>query len=205
MQRFAIRLAIALAALLIVSQFVIPPIAENHLEGSVTEHGGTAKADLSAIPALELLFKHGDKLGLTASNLSVDLNQNQSDVFNQLDNFSQVDITITDSRAGPFTVSHFHVKKTGQHEYDLALAGNGTAGDVARYAGSRLGGTFGQALAGLAASALGGFDKPVPFDATMQVDTSGDTPVARNVDGQIAGLPAAPLAQVVANALLSGI
>src|SRR6476620_261230 len=205
MQRFAIRLAIALVALLIISQFVLPPIAENRLEGNVTEHGGSAHADLSAIPALELLFKHGDKLGLTASNLSVDLNQHQRDVFNQLDNFGEVDITITDSRAGPFTVSRFHVTKTGQHEYDLALAGDGTAGDVARYAGSRLGGSFGQALAGLATSALGGFDKPIPFDATMQVDSSGDTPTAHSVEGQVAGLPAGPLAQVVANALLSGI
>jgi hypothetical protein len=205
MQRLAIRLAIALAALLIVSQFVLPPIAENRLEGSVTEHGGTAKADLSAIPALELLFKHGDKLALTASNLSVDLEQNQQDVFKQLDHFGQVDITITDSRAGPFSVKHFRVKKTGQNAYDVAIAGDGTAGDVARYAGSRLGGGFGQALAGLATSALGGFDKPIPFDATMQVDSTGDTPTARKVDGQVAGLPAGPLAQVVANALLSGI
>ena len=205
MQRLAIRLAIVLAAVLIVSQFVLPPIAENRLEGSVTEHGGTAKADLSAIPALELLFKHGDKLALTASNLSVDLERNQQDVFKQLDNFGQVDITITDSRAGPFSVKNFHVKKTGQNTYDVALAGDGTAGDVARYAGSRLGGGFGQALAGLATSALGGFDTPIPFDATLQVDSSGSTPTAQNVEGQIAGLPAGPLAQVVANALLSGL
>jgi hypothetical protein len=205
MQRLAIRLAIALAALLIASQFVLPPIAENRLEGGVTKHGGTAKAELSAIPALELLFKHGDKLGLTASNLSVDLERNQQDVFKQLDNFGQVDITITDSRAGPFSVKHFHVTKSGQHTYDVAIAGDGTAGDVARYAGSRLGGGFGQALAGLATSALSGFDRPIPFDATMQVDSSGETPTAQNVEGQIAGLPAGALTQVVANALLSGI
>jgi hypothetical protein len=205
MQRLAIRLAIALAALLIASQFVLPPIAENRLEGSVTEHGGTAKAELSAIPALELLFKHGDKLGLTASNLSVDLKQNQQDVFKQLDNFGQVDITITDSRAGPFSVKHFHVKKSGKNTYDVAIAGDGTAGDVARYAGSRLGGGFGQALAGLATSALSGFDTPIPFNATMQVDSSGETPTAQHVEGQVAGLPAGALTQVVANALLSGI
>jgi hypothetical protein len=102
-------------------------------------------------------------------------------------------------------VSRFHVKKTGQHEFAVTVSGDGTAGDVARYAGSRLGGSFGQALAGLATSALGGFDRPIPFDAAMQIDTSGDTPTARNVEGQVAGLPAGALAQVVANALLSGI
>jgi hypothetical protein len=64
---------------------------------------------------------------------------------------------------------------------------------------------LGQALAGLATSALGGFDRAIPFNATMQIDTSSGTPQARNVDGSVAGLPAGPLAQVVANALLSGL
>jgi hypothetical protein len=205
MRRFAIRLAIALAVLLVVTQFVLPPIAENRVEDGVTQHGGTAKAELSAIPALELLFKHGDTFKLNASGLSVDLKQNQSDVFNQLDDFAEVNIAVTNSRAGPFTVNDFRVKKTGQHQFDVAISGNGTAGDVARYAGSRLGGGFGQALAGLAVSAIGGFNRPIPFDATMQIDTSGSAPVARNVEGQVAGLPGGPLAQVVANALLSGI
>jgi hypothetical protein len=205
MRRLAIRLAIALGVLLVVSQFVLPPIAENRLEHRVTDHGGSAQADLSAIPAVELLLGHGDKLGLDASRLSVDLQQDQRDVFNKLDDFTEVDITITDSRAGPFSVSRFHVKKTGQHEFAVTVSGDGTAGDVARYAGSRLGGSFGQALAGLATSALGGFDRPIPFDAAMQIDTSGDTPTARSVEGQVAGLPAGALAQVVANALLSGI
>jgi hypothetical protein len=85
------------------------------------------------------------------------------------------------------------------------MAGDATAGDVARYAGSRLGGGFGQALAGLAASALGGFDQRVPFDARMDVVTGTGTPRAQNVRGAIAGLPAGALTEVVANALLSGL
>src|SRR4051794_10278915 len=184
MRRFAIRLAIVLAALLVVSQFVIPPLAEKKVSDRVTEHGGTANVDLSAIPALKLLLGKGDKLGLNASGLSVDLEANQQDVFNQLDDFGEVDITITDSRAGPFTISSFRVKKTGDNQYDVAIAGDGTAGDVARYAGSRLAGGLGQALAGLATSALGGFDRTIPFDATMQVNTSTGTPHAQNVEGQ---------------------
>ena len=205
MQRFALRLAIVVAALLVVSQFVIPPFAENKVSDRVTEHGGTANVGLSALPALELLFGRGDKLDLQASGLSVDLVPGQDEVFDKLDDFGEVTIAVTDSRAGPFTITSFRVRKTAPNEYAVALAGDGTAGVVARYAGGRLGGGFGQALAGLAASELGGFDRKVPFNATMQVDTSSGTPRAQDVQGQVAGLPAGPLAQVVANALLSGL
>ena len=205
MRRLTIRLVIVLAAVLVVSQFVIPPLAENKVADRVTEHGGTADVELSAIPALELLLGKGDKLDLDASGLSVDLEENQEEVFDHLDDFDEVKIAITASRAGPFTISDFRVRKTAPHEYAVGIAGDGTAGDVARYAGSRLGGGFGQALAGLATSALGGFDRAIPFSATMRIDTSSGTPDARNVEGQVGALPAGPLAQVVANALLSGL
>jgi hypothetical protein len=206
MRRSAIRLALPLAALIVTSQLVIPRFAENKVADRVTEHGGQADVQLAAFPALRLLFGHGGKLDMTASGLSVDLEADQRDVFDQLDDFGDVEIDIRDSRAGPFKVDGFRVRKTGDRTYAVAIAGDGTAGAVARYAGGRLGGGFGQALAGLAASALGGFDQPIPFDATMQIVTQDDaTPAARNVQGQVAGLPAGALAQVVANALLNGL
>jgi hypothetical protein len=204
MRRFAIRLGIALAAILIASQFLLPPYLEHRVASSLTEHGGTASVDLAAIPAARLLFGHGRKLHVTGSGLSVDLNQ-QEDVFKRLDNFDEVHIDISNSRAGPFSVRRFTVTKSGDRTYAVAMAGDATAGDVARYAGSRLGGGFGQALAGLAASALGGFGQRVPFDARMDVVTGTGTPRAQNVQGAIAGLPAGALTEVVANALLSGL
>ena len=84
----------------------------------------------------------------------------------------------------------------------MALAAEATAGDVARYAGAQLAGGFGQALAGLATSALGGFDRPIPVNAAMVVDTSTQPPTAVDVTGEVDGLPAGPLARIVANALL---
>jgi hypothetical protein len=205
MRRFAIRLAILLLALLVISQFAIPPLAEKRTEDRLTEHGGQASVDLSAFPALRLLFARGDKLDIEAGGLAVDLEPGQEDVFDQLDDFDEVTVAITNSRAGPFTISSFRVRKTGAHEYAVAIAGAATAGDIARYAGSRLAGGFGQALAGLATSALGGFSRPIPFDAAMQIDSEATPPVARNVEGAVAGLPAGALAQVVANALLGSL
>jgi hypothetical protein len=205
MRRFAIRLGIPILGLLVASQFLLPPYLEHRVAEKFTEHGGSAEVDLHAFPALTLLFGRGGGLDVTARGLSVDLEEDREDVFKQLDDFSDVDVTVLESRAGPFSVSGFRVQRTAAQTYAVALAGNGTAGDVARYAGSRLGGGFGQALAGLATTALRGFDQLVPFDAVMAIDTSSGLPRATNVQGEVAGLPAGPLAQVVANALLSGL
>jgi hypothetical protein len=205
MRRFAIRLAIPLLLLLVALQLALPPYAAHRIENRLTKHGGQANVDLSAFPALKLLFGDGGKLRLAASGLSVDLGQEQQDVFKQLDGFSDVSVNVSASRAGPFTIRDFRVERARDHLYDLVVSGDGTAGDVARYAGSRLGGSFGQALAGLATSALGGFDRPIPFDARMQIATGSGVAVAQNVQGSVAGLPAGPLAQVVANSLLSGL
>jgi hypothetical protein len=206
MRRFAIRLGIPLLlVLLVASQLALPPYAAHRLEKRLTKHGGQANVELSAFPALVLLFGDGGKLHMTASGLSVDLAPGQQDVFKQLDGFSDVSVDVRASRAGPFTIRDFRVVRARDHVYDVLVSGDGTAGDVARYAGSRLGGSFGQALAGLATSALGGFDQPVPFDARMQIATGSGAPVARNVVGSVAGLPAGPLAQVVANSLLNGL
>ena len=205
MRRFAIRLGIPIVALLVASQFVLPPYLEGRVADRITAHGGTAKVDLDAFPALRLLFRHGSRLDISARGLSVDLQPNQRDAFKQLDGFSHVDVTVLDSRAGPLAIRGFRITRVANHAYDVALAGDGTAGDVARYAGSRLAGGFGQALAGLATSALGGFDRPIPFDARMRIVTAEGTLQARAVRGDVAGLPADALVQVVANALLSAL
>jgi hypothetical protein len=205
MRRFAIRLGIPVLVLLVASQLLVPPYSEHRIQKRLTEHGGHADVNMSAFPAVRLLFGHGGKLDVTADGLSVDLTPGQEDVFKQLDGFSDVNVDIRASRAGPFTIRDFEVQRSADHLYEVAVQGDGTAGDVARYAGSRLGGGFGQALAGLAASALGGFDQPVPFDAHMRIATANGGPIAQNVTGSVAGLPAGPLAQIVANALLSGL
>lgn len=205
MRRFAIRLGGLLLALLVVSQFAIPPYLEHRAANRLTDHGGSADVQMSSIPALRLLFGHGDGLRVSARGLSVDLEPGQADVFKQLDDFDDVTVAVTDSRAGPFRIGSFGIRRSADHTYAMTVTGDGTAGDVARYAGGRLGGGFGQALAGLAAGALGDAGRPIPFDATMQVQTGAGTPEATDVTGEVAGLPAGPLAQIVANALLSAL
>jgi hypothetical protein len=203
MRRLAIRLGSVLLVVLVASQFAIPPYLEHRVANRLTDHGGSAHVELAAIPALQLLFGHGHDLQIRARGLSVDLERGRQDVFSRLDAFDRVNVAVTDSRAGPFRIGSFRIWRSAAHTYLLAVAGDGTAGDVARYAGGRLAGGFGQALAGLAAAALGDTGRAIPFDASMQITDAGGAPRATNVTGDVAGLPAGPLAQIVANSLLS--
>jgi hypothetical protein len=203
MRRFAIRLAIAVLGLLIASQFLIPVFAEHQVASRLTDHGGSAHVTLRALPALRLLFGQGDKLDVKAHGLSVALSQH--DVFKKLDGFNDVSVTIEDSQAGPFHIGAFTLERRADHLYVMEVDGQAKPGDVATYAGSQFGGALGAALGGLAASALGNLDQPLPFGARMNVDTSSGQPQARDVVGDVAGFPAGPLAQVAANALLSGL
>ncbi len=206
MRRLAIRLGIVVAVLAVASQLLLPSYYEHQIAGRLTDHGGSAHVALHVFPALRLLVGRAGRLDVVASGLSVDLDQNQQDVFKRLDDFSKVAVDVRSSRAGPFTISRFSVRSApGDRTYSVAVAGDGTALDVARYAGSRLAGGFGQDLAGLAASVIGGFDRPIPFNARMEIDTGSGSPRARDVTGEVGGLPAGPLAQIVANALLGGL
>jgi len=202
MRGLVLRLATLIPVLAVMSQLAIPPYLEHRVAGRLTAHGGTAQVDLSAVPSVRLLFGHGNGLHIQARGLSVDLQAGQEDVFKRLDNFSDVTVAASDSRAGPFTVRSFWLRRLGPHRYTVIVAAEATAGDVARYAGAQLGGGFGEALAGLATSAVGAFERPVLVNARMEIDTSTQPPRASGVQGDVAGLPAGPLAGVVANALL---
>lgn len=205
MHRLAIGLTTLLAALLVVSQLALSPYLENRVANRLTEHGGTADVQLAGVPAARLLFGNGRKLQIRARALSVDLEKGQKDAFTQLDGFRDVTIAVSGSRAGPFRIRSFTVQGTGDHSYHVTVGGGATAGDVTSYAAQQLAGGFGRALAALAAGVLGDSEGAIPFNATMQIDTSGGQVQADDVVGSVAGFPAGPLAQVVANALLGAL
>jgi hypothetical protein len=204
MHRLLIRLGGLLVFLALVSQLMLPRYLEGRVSDRLTDRGGAAKVDLDAIPAERLLFGRGNRLAIQASGLSVDLT-GRSDVFGRLDKFGEVTIDISASRAGPFTVRSFQLERRGAHDYSMVLQADAAPVDVARYAGEQLAGGFGRALAGLAAGTLANPGRPIPVNARLQIDTSGPTPTAVAAEGDVAGLPAGPLAQIVANTLLGAI
>ena len=105
---------IALAVLLVLAvagQLAIPPVAENRIEDRLTEGGGTADVSLTAFPAARLLFGDGKELSVSGSGLELDLQEQGTDVFDKLDGFDEVDVSLTQFRAGPFAVASFELTR----------------------------------------------------------------------------------------------
>src|SRR5215212_2957090 len=136
-------LAIAVVAILVVagaSQLAIPPLVAHHLEGKLTDGGGSADVSVSAFPAARLLFGDGERITVDGSGLDLPLAQPGQEVLDKLDGFDEVDVQIRDSRAGPFALTDFELTRSGSSApYELVSSGRTTAGAVASYGAERLG------------------------------------------------------------------
>jgi hypothetical protein len=194
---------IALAVLVVLavaSQFVIPPVAENRVEDRLTSGGGSADVSLDAFPAARLLFEDGDRIEVRGNGLDLDL-QRETNIFDNLDGFDEVDVSLTDYRAGPFRIRTFELARDGpEATYDLVLAGSATPADIATYGAARLG-LVGGPLLGAIAAQLGG-KRPVPIDLDMQLRSEDGRVVVESGGGTVAGLPAGLLAQVITSAIV---
>jgi hypothetical protein len=194
---------IALAVLVVLavaSQFVIPPVAENRVEDRLTSGGGSADVSLDAFPAVRLLFGDGDRIEVRGNGLDLDL-ERETNIFDNLDGFDEVDVSLADYRAGPFQVRTFELTRDGpEATYDLVLAGSATPADIAAYGADRLGLVGGPLLGAIAAQLAG--KRPVPIDLDMQLRSEDGRVVVESGGGTVAGLPAGLLAQVITSAIV---
>ena len=92
MRGLAIRLGVPLVVLVVASQLVIPPYLEHRIANRLTEHGGSAKVELSAFPAARLLFGGAGSLKIRARALSVDLAPGQEDIFKRLSGWTDAQV-----------------------------------------------------------------------------------------------------------------
>jgi hypothetical protein len=194
---------IALAVLVVLavaSQFVIPPVAENRVEDRLTSGGGSADVSVDAFPAVRLLFGDGDRIEVRGNGLDLDL-ERETNIFDNLDGFDEVDISLADYRAGPFQIRTFQLTRDGpEATYDLVLVGSATPADIAAYGADRLGLVGGPLLGAIAARLAG--KRPVPIDLDMQLRSEDGRVVVESGGGTVAGLPAGLLAQVITSAIV---
>lgn len=193
--------ALLLIALAGASQLAIPPLAEHRIEDRLTDRGGTAEVSLEAFPAARLLFRDGKQLSVSGSGLDLAVQQ-QGTVFDDLDGFDQVDIQLTEFRAGPFAVANFELTRPAPSApYHLVSSSRTTPGDLAEYGASRLGLPGGPLLRFLAGQALGG-KRPVPIDLDMQLRSDSGRVVVVSGEGSVAGFPTGPLAELITAAIV---
>jgi hypothetical protein len=198
--RWLLIIALALAALFAASQLAIPPIAEHRIEDRLTEGGGNADASLSAFPAARLLFGDGKELSVTGSGLDLDLEQ-RTDVFEELDGFDRVDVSLTTLQAGPFDVARFDLDRPAPAApYHLVSTSRTTAGDLAAYGASRLGLPGGPLLQFFADQALGP-NRSIPIDFDMELRSEDGRVIVVSGGGSVAGYPTGPLAELITSTI----
>jgi hypothetical protein len=200
MARWLLIAALMLVALAGVSQLLIPPLAERRIENRLTDGGGAAEVSLEAFPAARLLFGDGRQLSVSGSGLDLALQQ-QANVFDDLDGFDEVDISIDRFRAGPFQVQAFELTRHGSAAtYHFVTRGKTTTGAITSYGASRLGLVGGPLLGAIAAGVTG--NRPFPFDLDMQLRSDSGRIVVVSGGGSVAGFPTGPLAELITSAIV---
>jgi hypothetical protein len=186
----------------LVTHFALPPYLAGRVEERLEEHGGRADVELEAIPALRLLAGHGDRIEVRGSGLEVDFDDPDSDVFDDLNKFDEVDVELSEVTAGPFETETFTLRGTGDHTYVIDLDATASIQDLAELAGSRFG-PLGELIGGIAGGSVpfSGAPVPVRLDGVIEAQQGGVEMVEGS--GRVAGIPAGPLAELVTNAILS--
>ena len=194
MRRLATLAVGGVLVLAVVAQFALPPIVEGEMEDRLTANGGSATVELSAFPSIRLLFTDGDLARVRAREIELPLVRPDERVLEPLDGFDEVDVEIEDSRAGPVRLETAGLTRDEEAEaYAMVLDGSVTLGDAATFMGGFLG-----AIAG---GAVPFGDEPIPIDLDATLRSDDGRPRAVTVHGSVAGIPAGPLVEALAQAL----
>jgi hypothetical protein len=201
MTRWLVVVVMALVIAAVASQLILPPLTANRIEGRLTDHGGTADVSVSAFPAATLLWGNGDRLSVTGSGINLPLDSSGGTVFDKLDGFDRVDVSLNDFHAGPFAVASFELNRSGSSAtYHLVSDASTTPGGLASYGAERLG-LPGGGLLGLFADRAFGADQPIPVRIDMTMDSDGGRLVVVSGGGTVAGYPTGPLAELITEAI----
>ena len=189
---------------LVASQVLIPPLGENRVEDRLEEGGGTAEVTLGAVPAVRLLFGDGERLEIRAHDLDLPLERDLH-VFDDLDGFGIVDVSIANSHAGPFELASFSLTREGSGLYHMVTSGQTTAAELVDYGidGVELPGA--SILDSLAELVFGPSDDSIPVSLDMRL--ASDQGVVRVVSGEstVAGIPAGPVGAMITSAIVNSI
>jgi hypothetical protein len=204
MRRFVAGLVVGLLALAVLVQLLLPPFLEERLAARLTEEGGTAEVSMSAFPAIRLLAGDGERFEIRGSGLRFVPGRGEQ-VLGRLDGFDEVDLRLSDLRAGPVRAQRFELGRSrGGEPYRVVLDGRITARDALGIVGEQAGGSLGALAAGLATRALpggGSIELPLSVDARL-ASREGRAEVV-GADASVAGVPTGPLAELVVDAVVA--
>lgn len=183
-----------------VSQLVLPDYMASRIEDRLTEGGGSALVSLDAFPAVRLLVGDGDTIEVRGTELDLDLTD-ETEVFESLDGYDEVDVSLDDFRAGPFEVASFELARTGSSPYRLVSSSVTTPEELAGYGAAELGVELGPLLEYFAGQ-LPGATQRLPIALDMEIESDGGRVVVVSGGGTVAGFPSGPLAQLLTQAIV---
>ena len=187
---------------LVASQILVPKFGERAIEKRLTEHGGSAVVTLGSVPAFRLLFGDGERFEVRAREIDLELDQHDP-VLEQLDGFSNVDVSIADSKAGPIELQDFELTRHGSGPYELTAHGETSASQLIDYGVDGIDLPAAGSLTGMALDLLGinaDFSIPIDFDMKMLSDDGRLRVVSGG--GTVGGVPTGPLAELITNAVV---
>lgn len=187
--------------LLVASQVLVPSLGARQVEDRLTAGGGAAEVTLGAVPAIRLLFGDGERLEVSARDLNLELDPDGA-VFDRLDGFSIVEISIADSTAGPFELDSFELHRDGEGPYRLVASANATAAGIAE---TGLDGVDlpGESVVDMILDQLfADTDASLPIELEMELTSADGRLQVVSGGGTVAGLPTGPLAQLITAAIV---
>lgn len=187
--------------LLVASQVLVPSLGERAVEDRLTGGGGAAEVTLGAVPAMRLLFGDGERLEISGRDLDLELDEENA-VFDRLDGFSIVEISIADSTAGPFELERFELRRDGSGPYRLVSSGSTTAAGLAE-TGLESVELPGESVFDVILDQLfGATDASLPIELDMELTSEDGRLQVVSGGGTVAGLPTGPLAQLITSAIV---
>lgn len=201
MSRWGFIAAGILVFVIVASQVLVPSLGERRVEDRLTAGGGTAEVTLGAVPAIRLLFGDGERLKISARDLDLELDQDGA-VFDRLDGFSIVEISIVDSTAGPFELESFELRRDGEGPYRLVSSGSTTPAGITE-TGLESVELPGESVFDVILDELfGETDASLPIELDMELTSAGGRLQVVSGGGTVAGLPTGPLAQLITSAIV---
>lgn len=197
-------LLVSLAALLAASQLILPRYLGARIADRLTQGGGTARVSLEALPAARLLAGDGDRIRVSGDGLSVELTRPRPDVFGRLDGFGQVDVRLTDVCVGPFHSNSLQLSRAADDSpYVLALSARVSPRELSRFTAFSLVGPLGALFGNLAGSLSRLADTAVTVELRTEIHRVDGRWSAAGGSGTVAALPAGPMAEALAAAIVA--
>jgi hypothetical protein len=120
----------AVIALLVVAQFALPPLAERYVRREVRSNGGVVDSvDVSAFPAVQLLWRHADRITLKLKSAKLGV----GDLAGQLERtkgVGRLDASIATMALGPLRLQDIALHKRGARLEGEAAVTKGALADA---------------------------------------------------------------------------